>query len=281
MRLPFNLGIGGAVQTGFRYALERGYELAVRLDGDGQHDPAELPKLLEPVERGEADIVTGSRFARRDGELPAAARAADRDHVVRAARLAAHAASASPTRRPASRRSTGAAIALFARDYPSDYPEVEATVLVLKHRLRLVEVPVRMREREHGSSSITFVRSIYYMLKVTLALLVAMARRYAVPVGGGAPVTPVRISIAAAIALGAAAPHRPRADPRPTAEGALRAALARDRARAARALGLARRPQHDRGLARRGRLPDRRSCSPPRSCSSSPCCCTTRRCSRG
>ena len=72
-------------------------------------------------------------------------------------------------------------IALFARDYPSDYPEVEATVLLLKHRLRLVEVPVRMREREHGSSSITFVRSVYYAFKVTLALLVAMGRRYAVP----------------------------------------------------------------------------------------------------
>ena len=80
-------------------------------------------------------------------------------------------------------------------------------MLVVKHRLRLVEVPVTMREREHGSSSITFVRSIYYVLKVTLALLVAMARRYAVPVGGGAPVTPVRISIAAAIASAPAAPR--------------------------------------------------------------------------
>jgi hypothetical protein len=78
----------------------------------------------------------------------------------------------------------GRGIALFARDYPSDYPEVEATVLLLKHRLRLVEVPVRMREREHGSSSITFVRSVYYALKVTLALFVAMARRYAVPSEG-------------------------------------------------------------------------------------------------
>ena len=78
-------------------------------------------------------------------------------------------------------------IALFARDYPSDYPEVEATVLVLKHRLRLVEVPVRMREREHGSSSITFLRSVYYAIKVTLALFVAMGRRYAVPSEGAQP----------------------------------------------------------------------------------------------
>ena len=90
-------------------------------------------------------------------------------------------------------------IALFARDYPSDYPEVEATVLVLKHRLRLVEVPVRMREREHGSSSITFLRSVYYAIKVTLALFVAMGTPVRRPIGGSAAVTPVRISIAAAI----------------------------------------------------------------------------------
>ena len=92
-------------------------------------------------------------------------------------------------------------IALFAGDYPSDYPEVEATVLVFKHRLRLVEVPVQMREREHGESSITFVRSIYYMLKVTLALFIAMVRKVRGPRGGGCtPMTPVRISIAASIA---------------------------------------------------------------------------------
>ncbi len=76
VRLPFNLGIGAAVQTGFRYALEQEYDVAVRLDGDGQHDPAELPKLLEPLERDEADVVTGSRFRRGRGRLPAAARRA-------------------------------------------------------------------------------------------------------------------------------------------------------------------------------------------------------------
>ncbi len=78
-------------------------------------------------------------------------------------------------------------IALFAGDYPNDYPEVEATLLVYKHRLRLVEVPVRMREREHGESSITFVRSVYYMFKVTLALLVAMARKVTLPEEEAAP----------------------------------------------------------------------------------------------
>ena len=180
VRLPFNLGIGGAVQTGFRYALEHGYELAVRLDGDGQHDPAELGKLLGPVERGEADVVTGSRFVPgASGYRPPLAR---RFGIVFFARLVSLL-----TRQRVTDTTSGfqalsrEGIALFAADYPSDYPEVEATVLVYKHRLRLVEVPVRMREREHGASSIGVLSSVYYMLKVTLALFLAMVRRYAVP----------------------------------------------------------------------------------------------------
>ena len=178
--LPFNLGIGGAVQTGFKYALEHGYEVAVRLDGDGQHDPAELAALLAPIRGGEADIVTGSRFALDDGAYrPPLAR---RIGITWFARLVSLL-----TRQRVTDTTSGfqalnrRGIALFAGDYPNDYPEVEATVLVFKHRLRLVEVPVRMREREHGESSITFLRSVYYMLKVTLALFVAMARKYAVP----------------------------------------------------------------------------------------------------
>ena len=175
VRLPFNLGIGGAVQTGFRWALERDYDLAVRLDGDGQHDPAELPKLLAPLERGEADVVTGSRFRGR-ATTRIGRRSARRLGItlVRAARLAAlrPAGDRHDLRLPGAQPAGDRAL---CRDYPSDYPEVEATVLVLKHRLRLVEVPVRMREREHGSSSITFLRSVYYAIKVTLALLVAMA----------------------------------------------------------------------------------------------------------
>ncbi len=178
--LPYNLGIGGAVQTGFKYALARGYELAVRLDGDGQHDASELPKLLGPIERGEADIVTGSRFAAAAGDYtPPLAR---RIGITWFARLVSLL-----TRQKVTDTTSGfqalnrRGIALFARDYPNDYPEVEATLLVYKHRLRLVEVPVLMRDREHGQSSITFLRSIYYMLKVTLALFVAMARKAALP----------------------------------------------------------------------------------------------------
>jgi glycosyltransferase involved in cell wall biosynthesis len=181
LRLPFNLGIGGAVQTGFRYALEGGYDVAVRLDGDGQHDAAELPKLLAPLERGEADIVTGSRFA-PGGEEEYRASVARRVGIGFFARLVSLL-----VRRRVTDTTSGfqalnrRGILLFAADYPHDYPEVEATVLVARHRLRSAEVPVRMREREHGESSITVVRSVYYMLKVTLALFVAIFRKAAVP----------------------------------------------------------------------------------------------------
>ncbi len=186
LRLPINLGIGGAVQTGFRAALAGGYDLAVRLDGDGQHDPAELPKLLAPLARDEADVVVGSRFVGGDGDYrPPLAR---RIGITWFARLVSVVTRTRVTDTTSGFQALNRrAIALFAEDYPADYPEVEATVLVLRHKLRLLEVPVQMREREHGSSSITFVRSIYYMLKVTLALLVAMARKLTPPEGASQP----------------------------------------------------------------------------------------------
>jgi len=180
LRLPFNLGIGGAVQTGFKYALEHGYELAVRLDGDGQHDPTELPKLTAPVLAGEADIVVGSRFAdRRDAYRPPLARRLGIGLFARVVSLLVRQRVTDTTSGFQALNRQG--IALFAADYPHDYPEVEATVMVVRHRLRLLEVPVRMREREHGSSSITALRSAYYVVKVLLALFVGLFRRRVVP----------------------------------------------------------------------------------------------------
>lgn len=179
VRLPFNLGIGGAVQTGFRFALENGFDLAVRLDGDGQHDPGELPALLEPLLADEADIVVGSRFA-GEGEYrpPFARRLGIRLFAGVVSRVVGQRVTDTTSGFQALNRR---AIALFAADYPHDYPEVEATVMVFKHRLRLKEVPVAMREREAGDSSITPLRSVYYMLKVSLALFVGLFRRYATP----------------------------------------------------------------------------------------------------
>jgi hypothetical protein len=177
LRLPFNVGIGGAVQTGFKYAVEHGYELAVRLDGDGQHDPAELPKLVEPILRGDADLVIGSRFVDAGGTYrpPFARRVGIRVFARLVSLLGGQRVTDTTSGFTALDR-TG--IELFAAEFPHDYPEVEATLVALRSGLRLAQVQVGMRERETGSSSITFVRSLYYMVKVMLALLVASLRRY-------------------------------------------------------------------------------------------------------
>lgn len=179
LSLPFNLGIGGAVQTGFRYAWEQGFDIAVRADGDGQHDPAELDAILRPVLADDADIAVGSRFMGGDGYRSSRSRRMG-------IRLLAWIVSALTRQRitdPTSgfQAANRLGIRLFASDYPHDYPEAEATVMVFKHRLRLREVPVRMRARESGTSSITAVHSVYYMVKVVLAIFIALFRRKAVP----------------------------------------------------------------------------------------------------
>ena len=180
LRLPFNLGIGGSVQTGFRYAYENGYDLAVRVDGDGQHDPGQLGLVIAPVLRGDADIAVGSRFASTGSGYRST-----RTRRI-GIRLLAWVVSRIVGQRVTDTTSGFQAlnregIALFARDYPHDYPEVEATVMVFRHRLRLCEVPVTMRERGAGRSSITALRSIYYMVKVLLAIFVGLFRRNVVP----------------------------------------------------------------------------------------------------
>jgi hypothetical protein len=173
--LPFNLGIGGAVQTGYRYAWEWGYELAVRLDGDGQHDPAELPALVAPIAAGDADLVVGSRFAGAGGYRSSAARRIGIRILARAVSLIAGQRLTDTTSgfQACNRR----AIAVYAGELPHDYPEVEGMVLAIRNHVRIVEVPVTMREREHGHSSIGALASIYYMIKVLLALFVDLFRR--------------------------------------------------------------------------------------------------------
>jgi glycosyltransferase involved in cell wall biosynthesis len=177
LRLPFNVGIGGAVQTGFLYALEEGYETAVRLDGDGQHDAAELGKLLAPLERGEADLVIGSRFVEDGGSYrpPFARRLGIRLFARLVSLLGGQRVTDTTSGFLALDR---VGIELFADEYPHDYPEVEATLVALRSGLRLGQAQVDMRERETGESSITFVQSLYYIVKVTLALLIASLRRY-------------------------------------------------------------------------------------------------------
>jgi len=177
--LPFNVGIGGAVQTGYLYARDHDFDVAVQVDGDAQHDPAEIPKILAPIIQGDADLVVGSRFLGEGEYEPPVTR-------LLGIRLLARVVSVLVRQRVTDttsgfRASNRRAISLFASDYPHDYPEVEAMVLVFRHRLKLVEVPVHMRLRGAGESSITFWRSAYYMLKVLLALFVGLFRRYPTP----------------------------------------------------------------------------------------------------
>ena len=179
VRLPFNLGIGGAVQTGFRYAFENGFAIAVRVDGDGQHDPARLCVLLAPVGADEADIAVGSRFATDGGYRSSRSRRLGITILARTLSAIVGRRVTDPTSgfQALNRR----AIALFAADYPHDYPEVEAALMVHKHQLRMTEVPVQMRERSAGRSSIGALASVYYMVKVLLALFVGLFRKNVTP----------------------------------------------------------------------------------------------------
>jgi hypothetical protein len=149
------------------------------VDGDGQHDPRELPRILAPVLTDEADMVVGSRFAGAGAYRSSAMRRVGiRVFAWVVSRLVRQRVTdATSGFRAVNRRG----IELFAADYPHDYPEVEATVMAVRHRLRLCEVPVAMRERGGGRSSITAARSVYYMSKVLLALFVGLFRRDVVP----------------------------------------------------------------------------------------------------
>jgi glycosyltransferase involved in cell wall biosynthesis len=176
VRHPYNIGIGGAVQTGYQYARDHGFDLAVQIDGDGQHDPSEVSALLAPILDGAADMVVGSRFT---GDPRYRSTFPRRIGIRIFARLVSLIVRQRLTDTTSGFRAVNRhGIRLFALDYPHDYPEVEATVLLFRHRLRITEVPVRMRDRETGRSSITALRSVYYMVKVSLALFVGLFRRY-------------------------------------------------------------------------------------------------------
>ena len=170
LNLPINLGIGGAVQTGYRYALKYGYDIAVQLDGDGQHDASYVKRLIEPLLAGEADVVIGSRFLRREGFQSSRSRRVGINILSDLIWLCTGKRVRDVTSgfRAVNRKF----ISIYAEDYPSDYPEPEAIITAVMHRGRVAEVPVVMKEREGGTSSITFRKSVYYMIKVTLAILV-------------------------------------------------------------------------------------------------------------
>jgi len=175
LSLPINLGIGGAVQTGYLWAREHGYDVAAQIDGDGQHDPEYLAAALRSIVAGTADFVVGSRYLGAGDFQSTAVRRMGTRYLSWFLRFRCGARVTDPTSgfRVAGRR----AIELFAGNYPSDYPEPEAIALAVRRGLRVQEVPVVMRERQHGTSSIGPARTLYYLVKVSLALLLLPAER--------------------------------------------------------------------------------------------------------
>jgi glycosyltransferase involved in cell wall biosynthesis len=180
IRHPFNLGIGGAMQSGFKYAAAHDYDIAAQVDGDGQHKTTYLNDLAEALRTGgKADMVCGSRFRGNPGyRVPLGRRIGNLIFSVILS-LIVRRRITDPT--SGFRMTNRRGIELFARDYPHDYPEVEAILMLHAHRLRLREVPVRMNARGFGRSSIDYPRSAYYMAKVLLALFVGLFRRRPTP----------------------------------------------------------------------------------------------------
>lgn len=170
LNLPINMGIGGAVQTGYRYARDNGYDAAVQIDGDGQHDVAFLAGMLKLLEEGQADAVIGSRFVDREGFQSSQLRRIGIRFLSNLGWLLTGVRVKDIT--SGYRVVNRLFIQIFADDYPADYPEPEALVIAAVHGGRIVEYPVIMKERETGESSITLKKSVYYMCKVSLAMII-------------------------------------------------------------------------------------------------------------
>ena len=170
--LPFNLGIGGAVQTGYQIAAEEDYDVAVQIDGDGQHDPAYTAQLIQPILEGTLDLCIGSRFLDETSEAYRStwARRFGIQFFCRLLGLLTGLQLTDPTSgfRAAGRK----LIRAFAAYYPVDFPEPEAVKIAKRQGARIGEIPVRMRERQGGQSSIRYLATLYYMAKVTLAILI-------------------------------------------------------------------------------------------------------------
>src|SRR3989344_5624039 len=163
INLPYNLGIGGAVQAGFKYAKRNGFQTVVRVDGDGQHPAQGIAMVLEPILNGEADMVIGSRFLYSSGEKPRSVLARSSGQKITDASSGFRAYNEE-------------VINLLNKYYPADYPEPEEIIFLKKNNFRIKEVGVPMKIRTKGSSSITSVRSIYYALKVALSLFIGILR---------------------------------------------------------------------------------------------------------
>ena len=165
--LPVNLGIGGAVQTGYKYAMTKGYDIAVQVDGDDQHNPAYIPNLVNEVSNG-VNMCIGSRYIDKTGFQSSVLRRIGIRHFSKVIFLLTNKRITDPT--SGARACDRKTIEYFANSYPKDYPEPETIISLIKKNFNVSEIPVVMIERKEGKSSITPLKALYYMIKVTLAM---------------------------------------------------------------------------------------------------------------
>lgn len=168
--LPVNLGIGGAVQTGYKYAFYNNYDVAIQVDGDGQHNPVYIKQLVDKIEKG-ADMAMGSRFIEKEGFQSTFMRRVGIKYFTGLIKILTGYTITDPT--SGFRACNSKLIKYFSQNYPQDYPEPETLLILAKNKYKIEEIPVVMNEREEGTSSITLFKSVYYMIKVTLAILIA------------------------------------------------------------------------------------------------------------
>jgi len=174
--LPFNLGIGGAMQTGYLYAYKNNYDIAIQIDADGQHNPVDIKNLIQPTLNEEVDMVIGSRYLEKTKYKSTIFRRLGMIYFTTIIKLFTGNKVTDTTSgyRAVDRK----IIELFAREYPEDYPEVEVLVWLKKRKLKLKEISVEMNERTTGKSSITPFKSLYYMIKVTLGIIISSIRKF-------------------------------------------------------------------------------------------------------
>lgn len=167
--LPVNLGIGGGVQTGYKYALEYDYDIAIQMDGDGQHDPKFFENVIRPIKQGQADIVIGSRFVKKEGFQSTLLRRIGINFLSKLIKVSSGKQVKDVT--SGYRAVNKKFIKIYAHEYAQDYPEPEAIVNAAMHGGRILEYPVVMFERKEGASSISLLNSIYYMIKVSISII--------------------------------------------------------------------------------------------------------------
>ena len=175
INLPVNLGIGGAVQTGYLYAWRNGYDVAVQFDGDGQHDASYLGEMADFLREQQADMVIGSRYIKKEGFQSSGIRQFGIRYFSALIKLLTGKRVTDPT--SGMRMVNRDVMKIYSEDYPVDYPEPESVVMILRMGKKVSEIPVIMRERQGGVSSISPRKAVYYMIKVTLAILMECLRK--------------------------------------------------------------------------------------------------------